>query len=170
MNFFENELKKIFSGSTLLEDTSYVGRSCYGYLGRDLRVRAEFIAPRTVDHYDTLKVSILNRTNGVVDTASLRLQDVWGTKPVPDNPNFPNGVNPYIWVYREKADWYAYYPTGADYETIRKAVGNYLNVFRPRENEQEKSSLDEKIHSASNKAITAPHLDPLCKSDPEATR
>lgn len=170
MNFFEKELKKIFSDQSLLEEPSFVGRSCYGYLGKDLRVRAEFASPHIVDHYDALKISILNRTNGLVDTASLRLKDVLGTKPVPNNPNFPKGIDPHIWTYQEKAEWYAYHPTAEDYRTIRKAVGKYLDVFRPRENERENSSLDEKIHSASNKATTASFPDHLCKTEPETTR
>lgn len=151
MNFFTNELKRIFSDDALISEPSFVGRACYGYLGQDLRVRAEFIAPRIVDHYDALKISILNRTNGVVDTVSLSFKDVWGTKAVPNNPNFRDGVNPHIWVYSGKADWYAYHPSSADYKTLQNAAKEYLDVFRPRENELRNSSFDDKLHSAQSK-------------------
>lgn len=151
MNFFANELRKVFLDEALISEPSFVGRSCYGYLGKDLRVRAEFVAPRIVDHYDALKISILNRTNGVVDTISLRFKDLLGRKSVPNNPNFPNGVDPYIWVYREQAEWYAYHPSTADYEVLRNAAKSYLDVFRPRENEHECSSLDDRLQSAQSK-------------------
>lgn len=151
MNFFANELKKIFLDGVITEP-SFVGRSCFGYLGKDLRVRAEFIAPHTVDNYDALKISILNRTNGIVDHITLNFKDVWGTKAVPNNPNFRDGVNPHIWVYSGQADWYAYHPSSADYKTLRHAAKAYLDVFRPWENEIEGSSLEDKLHSAQVKS------------------
>lgn len=156
MSFFTNELKKIFSDDALVSEPAFVGQTCYGYLGQDLRVRAEFVAPRIVDHYDALKISILNRTNGVVDTISLKLRDVWGTKAVPNNPNFRDGVNPHIWVYNGKADWYAYHPTSTDYKVLRNTVKTYLDMFRPRENEREASSFDDRIQSAQSRGANSP--------------
>lgn len=43
---------------------------------------------------------------------------------------------PHIWDNYGKLEWYAYRPTEADYETIRQAVGRYLDVFRERTLEQ----------------------------------
>ena len=52
------------------------------------------------------------------------------------NPNFREGVTPHIWDCYGKLEWYAYRPTDADYETIRQAAGQYLDVFRDRQQER----------------------------------
>ena len=66
----------------------------------------------------------------------LKLKDLLGMKPVPGNPYFPNGVAPHIWLDQGKPEWYAFQPTAADYETIRQAAKQYLDVFRDRQQER----------------------------------
>ena len=136
-NFFEQELRKLFQDGAIMDDPTFSGRSCFGTLGKDLRVRAQFITTKISDQYDALKLAVLNRTDGPVDTMVLRLKDILGNKPVPRNPNFPNGVSPHIWDDYGKAEWYAFRPTAADYNTIRQAAGDYLEVFRERETVRE---------------------------------
>ena len=131
-NFFEQELRKLFGDGKIISDPTYSGRVCFGTLGRDLRVRAQFVTSGHAERYDSLKITVLNRTDGPVDTLMLRLKDLLGKKPVPGNPNFRNGVSPYIWVYQGEAEWYAYHPTAADYKTIQQAAEQYLGVFRDR--------------------------------------
>ena len=135
-NFFERELGRVFGDGQVIRDPTYSGRACLGTLGKDLRVRAQFITTGYADHYDSLKITVLNRTDGPVDTLVLKLKDLLGNKPVPGNPNFRNGVAPYIWVYQGKPEWYAFQPTAADYETIRQAAKQYLDVFRDRQQER----------------------------------
>ena len=135
-NFFEQELQKLFGDGKIIDDPAFSGRSCYGTLGKDLLVRAQFITTRVSDEYDALKLAVLNRTEGQVDAIILRLKDLLGKKPVPGNPNFPNGVSPYIWNDYGKLEWYAFTPTVADYEAIRQAAGQYLGVFRDRQQER----------------------------------
>lgn len=136
MNYFEQELRKLFDQGQAFENPSFVGRACLGTLGKDLRVRVEFVTSGYANHYDTLAVSVLNRTDGPVDTLFLCLKELLGKKAVPGNPYFSGGVDPHIWVYRDKVEWYAYYPTTADCQTIRQAVGDYLDVFRDRQTER----------------------------------
>ena len=135
-NFFEQELQKLFGDGKIIDDPAFSSRSCYGTLGKDLLVREQFITTRVSDEYDALKLAVLNRTEGQVDAMILRLKDLLGKKPVPGNPNFPNGVSPYIWNDYGKLEWYAFTPTAADYETIRQAAGQYLGVFRDRQQER----------------------------------
>ncbi len=135
-SFFEQELGRLFGDGQVIRNPTYSGRSCFGTLGKDLRVRARFITTGYADHYDSLKITVLNRTDGPVDTLVLKLKDLLGMKPVPGNPNFRNGVAPYIWVYQGKPEWYAFQPTAADYETIRQAARQYLDVFRDRQQER----------------------------------
>lgn len=108
------------------------GQSCYGTLDKDLRVRIQFISTHISGQYDALKLTVLNRINGPVDTQVITLKDLLGKKTIPSNPNFREGVAPHIWDNYGKLEWYAYRPTDADYETIRQAASRYLDVFRDR--------------------------------------
>ena len=135
-NFFERELGRLFGDGQVIRNPTYSGRSCFGTLGKDLRVRARFITTGYADHYDSLKITVLNRTDGPVDTLVLKLKDLLGKKSVPGNPNFREGVSPHIWDNYGKQEWYAYRPTAADYEVIRQAAKQYLDVFRDRQQER----------------------------------
>ena len=132
-NFFEQELKKLFGDGKVIDNPTCSGRACFGTLGKDLRVRVQFVTTKMADHYDALRLTVLNRTDGPVDTLTLKLKDLLGMKRVPGNPNFQNGVSPYIWDDHGDVDWYAFRPTFADYQKIQEAVGNYLEMFRERE-------------------------------------
>ena len=134
-SFFEQELGRLFGDGQVIRNPTYSGRSCFGTLGKDLRVRARFITTGYADHYDSLKITVLNRTDGPVDTLVLKLKDLLGKKSVPGNPYFPNGVAPHIWLDQGKPEWYAFQPTAADYDTIRQAAKQYLDVFRDRQQE-----------------------------------
>ena len=43
MDFFEQELRRLFGGGEIIQSPKFVGRACLGDLGGDLRVRAQFI-------------------------------------------------------------------------------------------------------------------------------
>ncbi len=135
-NFFEQELKKLFGDGKIIDNPTCSGRACFGTLGKDLRVRAQFISTHISGEYDALKLTVLNRTDGPVDSQVLKLKDLLGKKPVPGNPNFPKGVAPRIWDDYGTFEWYAYRPTAADYDTIRQAAEQYLGVFRDRQQER----------------------------------
>ena len=129
MNFFEQELRKLFGDGESIQNPKFVGRVCLGELDGDLRVRAEFVSGRISDQYDILRLTVLNRTDGEVDKLLLHFRDVLGRKSV-SNPNFRDGITPHIWVDRGMANWYVYRPTAADYQALRQAAGDYLDVFR----------------------------------------
>ena len=118
-NFFEQELRKLFADGSIIESPQFVGRACLGTLGGDLRVRAQFVTGIVANQYNALKIVVLNRTDGPVDTMVLKLKDLMGTKAAPR-----------IWDDSGNAQWYGYRPTIADYETIRQAADDYLSVFR----------------------------------------
>ncbi len=95
-------------------------------------MRAQFVSSYIADEYDALKLTVLNRTDGPVDTVVLKLKDLLGMKPVPNNPNFRDGVAPHLWDNRGEVRWYAYRLIAADYKVIQQAAGEYLDVFRER--------------------------------------
>ena len=135
-SFFDQELWRLFGDGKIIDSPSCAGRTCFGTLGKDLRVRIQFVSTHISGEYDALKLTVLNRTDGPVDTQVLKLEDLLGKKPVPGNPNFRSGVVPYIWNDCGKFEWYAYRPTAADYKKIRHAAEQYLNVFRDRQQER----------------------------------
>ena len=132
MTVYESELRKLFENSDLMDRHRFSGRVCVGELGKDLRVRAEFLSTCVANQYDAIRLTVLNRTEGVVDRTTLRFKDVWGKKPVPGNPNFRSGVLAHLWDDRGDVDWYAYHPSAADYDSLRQAIGQYLSMFRER--------------------------------------
>lgn len=137
MNFFERELAKIFGAGDVIERPEFTGGCCVGSLGNDLWVKAEFVTCGVADYYEALKITILKRTDGKVDSLLLRFADVLGRKQMPGKVTFPEGIVPYIWTYEGKTSWYAYKPTAEDYVRLRKSAENYLKIFR----EQNQSKL-----------------------------
>ncbi len=132
-DFFEKELRKLFEYGNVIADPKFVGRACIGSLGGDLRVKAQFVTMGVADHYEALRLTILNRTDGEVDRTLIQFKDVLGRKKIPNNPNFPEGLIPHIWVYMGEAEWYAYHPNQEDYAALRQATEQYLDVFREPE-------------------------------------
>ena len=135
-SFFEQELWRLFGDGKIIDNSACSDQACLGTLGKDLRVRVQFVSTHISGEYDALKLTVLNRTDGPVDTLVLKLEDLLDKKPIPGNPNFPEGVAPHIWDNYGKLEWYAYRPTDADYDTIRQAAGQYLDVFRDRQQER----------------------------------
>ena len=131
-NFFEAELRRLFGDGEIIQNPTFAGRACLGDLGGDLRARAEFVTMGYAGRYEALQLTVLKRTEGEVDRLILRLEDVLGMKLVPGNPNFPQGVSPHIWSDHGTLEWYAFQPTAADYDALRRSAGNYLDVFRER--------------------------------------
>jgi len=129
MNFFEQELRKLFRHDSAITERKFVGRVCFGKLSNSLCVRIEFVTQDKADYYEAIKATVINKNDGPVDNLTLRFSDLLGSKKV-DNPNFRNGVFPYIWKHGNEIEWYAYKPTKTDYEQITEALNDYINVFR----------------------------------------
>lgn len=138
MNYFEQELRRLFGNDTAISDKRFVGRAFFGRLTDNLRVRVDFVTMGTADHYEALKATVINRNDGQVDALTLRFSDLLGRKAV-SNPNFREGISPYIWKYGDKIEWYVYTPTKADYDQIFEAINDYLDVYREPRLEQEQS-------------------------------
>ena len=82
MNFFEKELRNLFGSSPMLRDAHYCGRTCLAKLDADLRVKLQFTTTGYADHYDAIKLAVINRTDGVVDQQLFRFSDIIGQQAV----------------------------------------------------------------------------------------
>jgi len=155
VNYFEQELSRLAQMCGGIGKPTFTGRVCYGNLGGDNRIKLQFVTTGYADHYDALKATVLNRTDGVVDTLLIRFSDIWGKKQV-INPNFPNGLVPHIWTCDGKSEWYVYRPTEADFRQLAGEVSGYIDVFADRSQiaektgrqASEKGSVVERIHAA----------------------
>ena len=141
MNFFEQELRKLFADGKVIESPSFTGRACLGTLGNDLRVRAEFVTTGVRDHYNAMRVQVISRrSDQKIDNLLIRFMDLWGKPKVPGNPYLKDGVEPHIWIDMGKPEWYAWQPTEKDCDALRQQVRGFLEVYRDRSQEQERET------------------------------
>ena len=59
MTFYEQELRKLFADGTVIGSPKFTGRACLGTLGKDLRVRVQFVTSGHADHYDAISITVL---------------------------------------------------------------------------------------------------------------
>ena len=151
-NFFEQELRSLFGDGGIIDSPLFVGRTCLGALDSDLRVRAEFVAMRSKGCYDALQLTVLKRTDGVVDTLDLHFRDI-----LVANHDLPYNTFPYFLTDGNYVGWHLCEVTADDYQVFRQAVDGYLSMFRerPQERERPASVRTSPRRSASKKARDA---------------
>ena len=81
MTFYEQELRKIIGDQ--YPDATYVGRACYVRLSDMNRAKIQFITGIVSNQYNALQMTILNRSEGQVDTLRLRFSDLQGRRRLP---------------------------------------------------------------------------------------
>lgn len=126
MNFFEGELRQMFGNAKSISDAKFVGRTMLGKLDDDLLVKAQFISTYVSKQYDAIQVSILNRTDGVVDKETMLFGDIIG----PKFTKCSDKVNPYMWEESTgKAYWYTPL-TISEKAHISDTVLDYVEMFQ----------------------------------------
>ena len=124
MNFFEQEMRKMFGDSPVIQDAQYCGRTLIGKVDDELRVKLQFITTGIADNYDSIRMKIINRTEGEVDTEVFRWTDILGV------PNAPSR-SIYIWSNRGgDTNWYGYRPTEIDYDQISETINGYISMYQ----------------------------------------
>ena len=141
MNHFVRELQKMFDQESSLAEVQYIGRACYGKLNNNIRAKIEFVTCGVLDHYEGIRITLINKNDGEIDRNTLLFKDVLGHKQV-SNPNFKNGIVPYLWNYGGTAEWYVYKPTGEDYRKLTETVNAYIGLFQEPENQMQTSQTD----------------------------
>lgn len=128
MNFFAQELKKICDRNDYIHDPKFVGRTAVFRLTGDITGKMEFVTQGHADHYSALKLSLFNRTEGVIDNQIARLSEIIGEKNMHGTM-----INPHIWQDGNSIAWYGFTPTNADYSAMSETVDNYLSCFADQE-------------------------------------
>ena len=126
MNLFEGELRQMFGNAENISDAKFIGRTMLGKLDDDLLVKAQFVSTHVAKQYDAIQVSILNRTDGVVDKETMVFGDIIGTKMT----RCSDKVNPYMWEESVgKAFWYT--PLSiTEKAQISDTVLDYVEMFQ----------------------------------------
>ena len=101
MTLFEKELRNMFDSAELIKDKTYSGKTMIGRLDEDLRVKATFVTTGVADVYSALRVKIINRTEGEVDSELFKFSDIIGTQRTAYN----NKIDPHIWHIDGKDEW-----------------------------------------------------------------
>lgn len=102
MNFFEKEMRQMFGDSDILHDAKFVGKTMLAKLDDDLRVKLQFIASHVSGQFDTVQMSIINRTDGVVDKQNFKFSDIIGKCLRPGR----EPLDYHMWEYNNKPEWY----------------------------------------------------------------
>lgn len=122
MNFFEQELRKIFWGDDTIGSPFYVDGVCFGTLGRDYLVQVEFAGSNTSeDLCDMLRIVVAHRTTGELGTMEISLKNILGDKAI---CNVFRETDKWYWI--ETATWNLYHPTWEDRRRLRDAVKSWL--------------------------------------------
>ena len=125
MNFFEKELRDLFGSSTTLRDAHYCGRTCLAKLDEDLRVKMQFTTTGYADHYDAIKLAVINRTDGVVDQQLFRFSDIIDQQHSPGMMS----VTPQIWDNNGKPEWYR--PISQEQRSqIANTILDYVGMYQ----------------------------------------
>ena len=101
-------------------DTVFAGKTMITKIGEDLRAKVQFVSTKIADQYDALRLTIINRNEGPVDTETFRFVDIIGQK---------NGYNPHIWYDNGNARWYGFKMTERDYCLIAEIVEDYVSMY-----------------------------------------
>ncbi len=132
MNKMEHELRRLLSESDIFYDIMFCGKMAIGKIDKDIRAKIEFTYRDSFNCYDALKVTILNRCDGVIDTTVFPFADIIGLK---------NGKSPYFWNESNYNRWYGFTPTSNDYDSISGKVQDYMSMFADEDIGYEMSSL-----------------------------
>jgi len=124
MNYFERELRKIVEHCEYIRNPKYVGRSCVGRLDDGIVVRMEFESTLIRDKYNALRVTLMNRSEGKIDSQLIRLSELWGMKSFNGND-----IDPHIWKYNDEVSWYCFTPSVAELKALSQSVDDYLECF-----------------------------------------
>lgn len=88
-------MEVLFGDSEYLSaDTVFSNKTMISKISEDLRAKVQFVSTKIADQYDALRLTIINRNEGPVDTETFRFVDIIGQK---------NGYNPHIWDDNGKA-------------------------------------------------------------------
>lgn len=129
-NFYERQLKRMFSDiATDSTDTVFAGKAMLSKISDDLRAKVEFVTGRMASQYEGLKLSIISKSEGLIDSQTFMFYEIIGLK------GAARDRKPHIWDDNGKAAWFGYEPTPSEFENIASKVEDYIYMYADQEME-----------------------------------
>ncbi len=125
MTIFEKELRNMFGSSEQFKERAYSGKSMVAKLDDDLRVKMSFVTLGVSGEYPALRVKVINRTEGEIDSELFRFSDIIGTQRTAYN----NKVEPHIWHVDGKDEWYLPISQN-ERDRIADTVLDYVSMYQ----------------------------------------
>ena len=123
-NFYERQLKKMFNDlETDGIDTVFAGKAMLTKISDDLRAKVEFVTGRMASQYEGVKLSIINKNEGLIDSQTFMFHEIIGLK------GAARDRKPHIWDDNGKAAWFGYEPTPSEFENIASKVESYIYMY-----------------------------------------
>ena len=94
MHISENQLRLIVGNQPAFGNAKYIGRACIASLDGGTKLKAEFVTCGTADHYEAIKLTAINSSDGEIDRLLLRFEDYFKKHTIGASQ-----VTPYIWTY-----------------------------------------------------------------------
>ena len=128
MTRFEKQLRQWFPAGEFWGTPVYTGKTMLSRFDENLLVKVSFVNTKISQHYDALRVKILNRTEGEVDCETFRFEDIIGRL------RMRNGelTEPYIWDCGE-AEWYGGSPSASQHALISNEVQGYVQMYQSQD-------------------------------------
>lgn len=123
MPIFSELLQKV--AGDLVANPVILDKTLIGVVETDLIAKITVCDKSCRNNYDIIRIDIINRVMGKVDTHDINFGSLWGIKTI--RPGFC--VSPHIWVDKEE-EWYAWKPNDSDLKVLHDAIKAYIDVFR----------------------------------------
>ncbi len=137
MTFFEQELRKIADNCEYIQNPKFVGRACVFRLTNDITAKMSIDTMNIHEHYEVLRIKLINRHEGDIDIMGIRFADVWGK--VKARAGI---ISPHAWTDMGGTEWYGFTPTSEQYMQLSESVDEYLECFaEPTEEMDEDISM-----------------------------
>ncbi|WP_180994580.1 hypothetical protein [Clostridium sp. chh4-2] len=125
-----DELKRLFENRIAMSETKFFGRTCMGRIGDGLIGKIEFHNTSGREFYPHIKVSVFERTNGMVDQITFLMMDVIGKNQKNDSAIIP------ALIHSEGKLVWNFDITEEDRKELVDAVNEYLGMFQSLEERQ----------------------------------
>lgn len=127
MNFYEQEMRKMFADNDIIYDAKFCGKAMIGKLDDELRVKIYLTSTFMSNECDAIRAAIINRKNGIVDNHIFCFSDILGMQK--SGNDIVEKVRPRIWEYKGEAEWSP--PITAESKAkIADTILEYVEMFQ----------------------------------------
>lgn len=125
MNFYEQEMRMMFGSKKNIKEAKFCGKVMLAKLNDELRVKLQFVEMGYANHYSAIRMTIINRKDGELDTITFRFEDIIGLKAMRSGDK----VEPYMWTYNNESWWYT--PVmDAEKKKIADTINGFISMYQ----------------------------------------